>query len=147
MTNCSLVGLSDHTTSNLACLGAVALGAVILERHFTDSKSRIGPDIENSMDAKELYELRVQSEQMFLMSGGSKVEQIKEEQNTRDFAFATYVATADIHAGDVICEGLAVPRRPACGDFSAAFPEMLIGKRALTTINAGEHIMKSQIEE
>lgn len=41
----SVVGLSDHTTDNLACFGAVALGASILERHFTDSMSREGPDI------------------------------------------------------------------------------------------------------
>jgi N-acetylneuraminate synthase len=46
----AIVGLSDHTTSNLACLGAVALGASILERHFTDSMSRPGPDIVCSMD-------------------------------------------------------------------------------------------------
>ena len=46
----AVVGLSDHTTSNLACLGAVALGASILERHFTDSMSRPGPDIVCSMD-------------------------------------------------------------------------------------------------
>ena len=45
-----VVGLSDHTTGNIACLGAVALGASILERHFTDSMSRPGPDIVCSMD-------------------------------------------------------------------------------------------------
>ena len=43
-------GLSDHTTSNLACLSAVALGASILERHFTDRMDRQGPDIICSMD-------------------------------------------------------------------------------------------------
>ena len=48
-----VVGLSDHTTSNHACLGAVALGASIVERHFTDKMSRLGPDIVCSMDEKE----------------------------------------------------------------------------------------------
>ena len=43
----SRVGLSDHTESNLACLGAIANGAVLIERHFTDSKERQGPDIIN----------------------------------------------------------------------------------------------------
>ena len=38
-------GLSDHTLSNHACFGAVALGASILERHFTDRMSEPGPDI------------------------------------------------------------------------------------------------------
>ena len=45
----AIIGLSDHTTSNLACYAAVSLGALILERHFTDSMSRKGPDIINSM--------------------------------------------------------------------------------------------------
>ena len=46
----AVVGLSDHTITNHACFGAVALGASILERHFTDSMSREGPDIVCSMD-------------------------------------------------------------------------------------------------
>ena len=41
----ALIGLSDHTTSNLACFAAVALGASVLERHFTDRMDRPGPDI------------------------------------------------------------------------------------------------------
>ena len=47
----AVIGLSDHTISNLACFGAVALGASILERHFTDRMDRVGPDIINSMDS------------------------------------------------------------------------------------------------
>lgn len=43
-------GLSDHTTSNLACLSAIALGASVVERHFTDRMDRKGPDICCSMD-------------------------------------------------------------------------------------------------
>ena len=46
-------GLSDHTLNNNACLGAVGLGASILERHFTDHKQRNGPEIVCSMDEQE----------------------------------------------------------------------------------------------
>ena len=46
----AVIGLSDHTTDNPACIGAVALGASILERHFTDRMDRVGPDIICSMD-------------------------------------------------------------------------------------------------
>ena len=46
------IGLSDHTVSNLACLSAIALGASIVERHFTDNMNRNGPDIICSMDEK-----------------------------------------------------------------------------------------------
>ena len=53
----AVVGLSDHTTSNYTCLGAVSLGASILEGHFTDSMDRVGPDIVCSMDPEELRSL------------------------------------------------------------------------------------------
>ena len=90
------VGLSDHTTSNLASLGAIAIGAILIERHFTDTKERKGPDIINSMTPNELKELKKDSLLMFKMRGGSKLNEIPEEDSIRDFAFATVVATADL---------------------------------------------------
>ena len=68
----AVVGLSDHTTSNYTCLGAVALGASILERHFTDSMTRIGPDIVCSMDPKSLSDLILGSNIIFEARGFSK---------------------------------------------------------------------------
>ena len=53
----AVIGLSDHTTSNFTAYGAISLGASIIERHFTDTKKRPGPDISSSMDLKELKEL------------------------------------------------------------------------------------------
>jgi sialic acid synthase SpsE len=47
------IGLSDHTTSNFSSYGAITLGAQIIERHFTDTKKRKGPDISCSMDPEE----------------------------------------------------------------------------------------------
>ena len=51
------VGLSDHTINNLSSYSAIALGASIIERHFTDTLLRKGPDISNSMDPKALRDL------------------------------------------------------------------------------------------
>lgn len=45
----AIVGLSDHTTKNYACFGAVALGASILERHFTDHMQRCGSIMDNQI--------------------------------------------------------------------------------------------------
>ena len=56
------IGLSDHTVSNLACLSAVALGASVLERHFTDHMNRQGPDIICSMDEQETRNLIMSDE-------------------------------------------------------------------------------------
>ena len=73
-------GLSDHTVNNNACLGAVALGASILERHFTDYMERTGPDIVCSMDEQACKDLIIASAEMAQMRGGTK-EPAKEEVN------------------------------------------------------------------
>ena len=65
----TVVGLSDHSVSNHACFGAVALGASILERHFTDSMDRKGPDIICSMDSEKLNELIEGSRILFEQRG------------------------------------------------------------------------------
>src|SRR5690606_9225205 len=67
-----VVGLSDHTVTNHACFAAVALGASILERHFTDHMGRPGPDIVNSMDEKAAAELIEGSRLIWEMRGGEK---------------------------------------------------------------------------
>ena len=136
------VGLSDHTVSNLACLGAVALGAVILERHFTDSFERQGPDIINSMDPNQLSVLRKESEIMFLMRGGTKEKPIEEEQDTRDFAFATLVALKSIKKGDILTEKNCIPKRPSKGDIYAYEYYEYLGKKALMDIKEGSHLLK-----
>ena len=58
----AVVGYSDHTINNNACKSAIALGASIVERHYTDVKSRKGPDIINSMNHNELRDLILSSE-------------------------------------------------------------------------------------
>jgi len=94
----AVIGLSDHTINNNACLAASALGAAILERHFTDSKKRTGPDIICSMDPSELNQLILGSSEIAKMRGGNKGA-AKEEKVTSDFAFATVVAIKDIQEG------------------------------------------------
>ena len=91
----AVIGLSDHTIDNYACLGAVALGASILERHFTDNKQRPGPDIACSMDPDSLHQLIEGSKTIFLERGGNK-NPVSEEAPTMAFAFASVVAVKDI---------------------------------------------------
>ncbi|MBZ7963615.1 N-acetylneuraminate synthase [Campylobacter sp. 2457A] len=125
-----LYGLSDHTTSNLACLGAVALGASVLERHFTDKMDREGPDIVCSMDEKALKELITQSEQMVLLRGDSNKNALKEEQVTIDFAFASIVSIKEIKKGQILSEENIWVKRPGIGGIAAAEFENILGKKA-----------------
>ncbi len=135
----AVVGLSDHSLNNNACLAATALGACILERHFTDSKYRPGPDIICSMDGAEMAELIQSSREIFQMRGGEKAA-LKEEQVTIDFAFATVVAIADIHAGELFTMENIWVKRPGTGEIKAVDFESLLGKKANKNIKNGEQL-------
>ena len=80
-------------------MSAVALGASILERHFTDDMNRPGPDISCSMDPSSLKDLINGSQTIFLERGGEK-KPIEQESQTMAFAFASVVAVKDINPGD-----------------------------------------------
>ncbi|UPR47506.1 N-acetylneuraminate synthase family protein [Vibrio cyclitrophicus] len=140
----AVVGLSDHSIDNLACLGAVATGASVLERHFTDSKDRPGPDIVCSMDTQECAELIIQSKRMAQMRGGKK-EAAKEEQVTIDFAYASVVTIAEIKEGETLTRDNLWVKRPGTGDFLAEDYESLIGKLATQTIPADVQLKKTHI--
>ena len=140
----AVVGLSDHTTSNLACLGAVALGASILERHFTDSMSRPGPDIVCSMDPEQCRELIEGARAMHLMRGGTKTP-APEEQVTMDFAFATLVTIAPVRAGDIFTDANLWVKRPGTGSIPAERYEQILGKRASRNIESDTHLTPDDI--
>ena len=140
----AVLGLSDHTTSIYPCLGAVALGASILERHFTDSLERVGPDIECSMTPKELADLIRGSRIIYSALGGDKLP-VAEELPTIAFAIASVVAIRDIYPGEILSELNIWLKRPGGGDFSAIDYECLIGTRANEFIESGTQIKKHQI--
>ncbi len=132
-------GLSDHTLNNNACLGAVALGASILERHFTDHKNRKGPDIVCSMDEKACTDLIKGSAEIWSMRGGRK-EPAKEEQVTIDFAFATVCTISKVTKGDKLTEHNIWVKRPGTGKILAENYKGILGKVALRTMDEGEHL-------
>jgi sialic acid synthase SpsE len=133
------IGLSDHTTNNNACIAAMALGASIVERHFTDTKDRTGNDIVCSMDENELKELLSASKEVFEMRGGEKVP-LAEEQVTINFAFATVVSITDIKAGEKFASENIWVKRPGTGEIKAKDYDQLLGKIATVDIKADTHI-------
>ena len=138
----AVIGLSDHTTSNYPCLGAVALGASILERHFTDNMNRSGPDIICSMDPKSMSALIEGSKIIFEARGGDKTPVLAEEP-TIAFAFASVVAIEDIAVGQVISEKNIWLKRPGGGDYSALDYESLIGRTVRSPVSRGSQLKKS----
>ncbi|WP_309640363.1 N-acetylneuraminate synthase family protein [Flavobacterium sp.] len=137
-------GLSDHTLNNNACLGAVALGASILERHFTDHMNRTGPDIVCSMDEQTTKALIVDSNEMWQMRGGSK-EPAKEEQVTIDFAFATVCTINPIAEGELFTTDNIWVKRPGTGKILAEHFDSILGKKATRNIDNDEQLIWSDI--
>lgn len=138
-------GLSDHTLNNNACLGAVALGASILERHFTDRMDRQGPDIICSMDEQACKELIKNSNEIWQMRGGNK-EPAKEEQVTIDFAFATVCSISNIKKGEVLTKDNIWVKRPGTGEILAEKFESIIGKKAIRDIENNVQLTWEDIE-
>lgn len=139
------IGLSDHTISNHACFAATALGAQVLERHFTDRMDRVGPDIICSMDEESCADLIMGTKVIHSMLGGEK-KAIKEEQVTMDFAFSTVVSIKDIKKGDLFTIDNIWVKRPGQG-IRAEFFDQIIGKKANKNIAIDSHIKWSDIEK
>ncbi|MFC2109193.1 N-acetylneuraminate synthase family protein [Bacteroidota bacterium] len=138
-------GLSDHTITNHACLGAVALGASILERHFTDHMNRTGPDILCSMDEVATKELIQGSNLMWQMRGGEK-EPAKEEQVTIDFAFATVCTIQPIKKGELFTKENIWVKRPGTGEILAEHFNDVLGKVAKSDIDNDIQLTRRLIE-
>ena len=132
-------GLSDHTLTNHACLAAVALGASILERHFTDHMDRTGPDIVCSMDEENCKALIEGSHIIWEQSGGTKGP-AKEEQVTIDFAFATVCSIKTIKKGEVLSMENIWVKRPGTGTILAEYFNSILGKKATRNIENDEQL-------
>lgn len=141
----AVIGLSDHTLNNNACLAAAALGASILERHFTDTKDRPGPDIVCSMTPNELSNLIQSANEVAQMRGGIK-EATREEQVTIHFAFATVVTIEDIAEGEKFTEKNIWVKRPGSGEIKAVDYENILGKVAIKNISANTHLEWSMVK-
>lgn len=125
----AVVGLSDHSLGNYTCFAAVALGARILEKHFTSDKTWPGPDVPISIDPAELKELVEGSRAIHVALGGSKTI-LAEEKPTIDFAYACVVSIKDIQPGEKLSAENIWVKRPGTGDIKAVHFESLLGKTA-----------------
>jgi N-acetylneuraminate synthase len=140
------VGLSDHSLGIYTCLGAVALGACALEKHFTISRDWPGPDIPISITPNELSELAKGARAIFFASGGSK-NILPEEQPVINFAYASVVSIKDINKDEVFgIENIWV-KRPGTGEILADKFEAVLGKRAVCEIKSGQQLRWDMIHD
>ena len=140
----TVIGISDHSLSNLPSISAVALGASIIERHFTSDMNWIGEDIEISVDPAGLRELIEGSQIVHQASGGSKTV-LRDEQPTIDFAYASVVAIRDISEGEILTDENVWVKRPGTGEILAFDFEKVVGKKAGTSMKRGHQLGWSDV--
>lgn len=141
----AVLGLSDHSIGIYTCLASVALGASVLEKHFTSDRGWPGPDISISIDPHELAELVKGARAVYASLGGSK-EILPEEQPTIDFAYASVVAVRDIAAGEILDGGSIWVKRPGTGEFLAKEYEGLLGRRVRRAISKNSQLLRDDLE-
>ena len=135
----AVVGFSDHSIGPEMALASVALGACILERHYTDSRYRKGPDIACSMDPAELRLLIDRSREIHIALHNEKRRTGPEEDVYR-FARASLVADRDLAEGHTITDSDIWARRPGNGEIPGYRFDAVIGKSLTRDVHRNEQL-------
>ena len=135
----AVVGFSDHSIGPEMALASVALGASILERHFTDSRYRIGPDISCSMDPAELRYLIDHSREVHTALHNPKKRSAPEDDVYR-FARGSVVADRDLVKGRILTTEDVWARRPGNGEIAAYDFDKVIGRKLKRTLKRNEQL-------
>ena len=142
-----ILGLSDHTPGHATVLGAVALGARVIEKHFTDDVSRKGPDHKFSMDPRTWREMVDRTRELEAALGGG-IKKI--EENERDTAVVqrrSIRLARDLDKGDVIQKSDLTPLRPCPVDGVAPYHmDELVGRSLRQSLRAGEHLKWTDLD-
>ncbi|KFI27899.1 polyhydroxyalkanoate biosynthesis repressor PhaR [Haematobacter massiliensis] len=140
----AVVGFSDHSIGPEMALASVALGACILERHYTDTRYRIGPDIINSMDPAELRFLIDRSREIWIAANNPK-ERTQAEESVYAFARGSVVADRDLPEGHVIAEADIWARRPGSGEIPAYEFDSVVGKRLTRAVTRNTQLKRTDL--
>ena len=134
------IGLSDHSLGISVALGSVAIGANIIEKHFTKSRQWPGPDNPFSIEPNELKNLVDWSKEIWKARGGKK-DILDDEKPVIDFAYACVVAIKDINKGEALSLDNIWVKRPGTGEIFAKDFEDVLGK--IATVNISENTQLS----
>ncbi len=130
------VGLSDHTMGVGAPIAAVALGATVIEKHFTLSRADGGVDSAFSLEPAELKSLVVETERAFLAMGKIQYGIQEVEKNSKQFKRSIYVGK-DIKAGEPFTTDNLRVIRPGDG-LEPKYFERVLGKKAVKDLKLGQ---------
>ncbi len=142
-----VLGLSDHTPGHATVLGAVALGARIVEKHFTDDNAREGPDHPFSMTPTSWREMVDRTRELELALGSAQKKVAGNEQDTVVVQRRCLRAARSLEPGTVLTREALDVLRPAPRD--AIFPyeiDKVIGMRLRIRVEAGEYLRWIMLE-
>lgn len=142
----AVIGFSDHSIGPVMGLAAAALGASIIERHFTDSRYREGPDISCSMDPAELRYLVDRSREIHTALQNTK-QRTSAEESVYRFARGSIVADKDLPVGHVIGEEDIWARRPGTGEIAGYEFDVVLGQRLLRSVKRNDQLSWSDFRE
>ncbi len=143
-----LLGLSDHTHGHATVLGAVALGARVIEKHFTDDNSREGPDHKFAMNPQTWAEMVENTRRLEKALGSSDKRVADNEKETVIIQRRCLRAARDIHAGEILTREMLDVLRPATP--GAILPDKIqdvIGMRAISDIPFGKEIRWGMLKD
>ena len=142
----AVIGFSDHSIGPSMALAAVALGARIVERHFTDTRYRPGPDIACSMDPAELRFLIDRAAEIHTALHTPKARSAPEEAVYR-FARASLVADRDLPAGHVLGEADIWARRPGTGEIPGHDFDRVLGRRLTRPLRRNQQLRRDDLAD
>ncbi len=143
----AVLGLSDHTFGCATVLGAVALGARVIEKHFTDDNDRMGPDHKFSMNPKTWREMVNETERLYLALGDGNKRIEKNETETSIVQRRVFYYQNDFEAGHVISAKDIFPLRPVKD--GAVLPyqaDKIIGRKLITSVKRDDDVKWTNFE-
>jgi len=139
------IGFSDHTETIYAPIAAVALGAIVIEKHFTLDKFLSGPDHSYALEPEELKQMVAAIREVEKMFGSGKIKPAKNEISEREWRRAIYAAH-DISKGTAITKDMLMIVRPSPkGSLAPKYFKELLGKKMKKDIKEGEFLTKEMV--
>jgi sialic acid synthase SpsE len=141
-----ILGLSDHTSGHATVLGAVALGARVVEKHFTDDIHRIGPDHPFSMTPQTWRDMVDRTRELEQALGSANKQVNPNEESTVVVQRRCLRAARDIKAGEVFTREMVDVLRPATpGAIQPNEIPAVLGTKALQNIPSGKELVWTEL--
>ena len=143
----TVLGLSDHTAGFTSVLGAIAKGAFVIEKHFTDDNNRIGPDHPFAINPENWKTMvKLGDEMAEALGDGIKIVE-ENEIDSRVVQQRSLTLSRDMKQGDVLCESDLISLRPCPDDAWKPFElNQVLSKTLLEDLEAGTNLLKTHLK-